>query len=97
VYDEAFSACYFVADLEQRLKEQIVNTTKQSLYRLIKNFIEHGVYTDLQCRARDKKLSTEMLKMINDELKENNEATARHLRVNVNGKVSKLEGGYIDN
>jgi len=73
-------AGYSVADIEQRLKEQKVTTTKRSLYRLIKKFKEYRVYTDLQRRARDKKLSRAMLKMINDELKENDEATASHLR-----------------
>jgi len=52
-----FNAGYSVAAIQQRLKEEDVIVTKRSLYRLIKKFKEKGVYTDLQRRARDKKLT----------------------------------------
>jgi len=85
------NAGYSVADIEQILKKQKVATTKRSLYRLIKKFKEHGVYTDLQRRARDRKITPEMLKMINDELKQNDEATARDLRAMLIEKYPDLE------
>ena len=69
-----FNAGYTVAAIQQQLKDEDVTVTKRSLYRLLKKFKEKGVYTDLPRRARDKKLTQEMLTMINNELEENDEA-----------------------
>ena len=80
-----------VTVIQQRLKEEDVIVTKRSLYRLIKKFKEKGVYTDLQRRARNKKLTPEMLAMINGELEENDEATARHLRAILIERYPELE------
>ena len=85
------NAGYSVADIEHILKKQKVATTKRSLYRLIKKFKEQGVYTDLQRRPRDRKITPEMLRMINDVLKENDEATARYLRAMLVEKYPYLE------
>ena len=82
---------YSVAAIQQRLKEEDVVITKRSLYRLVKKFKEKGVYKDLPRRAQDKKLTTEMLSMINNELKENDEATARYLRAMLIEKYPELE------
>ena len=86
-----FNAGYSVAAIQQRLKKEDVIITKRSLYRLIKKFKEKGVYSDLQRRAHNKKLTPEMLTMINDELEENDEATARHLRAMLIEKYPELE------
>ena len=73
-----FNAGYSIAAIQQRLKEKEVIVTKRSDH-LIKKFKEKGVYTDLPRNAHDK-LTPEMLTMINNELEENDEATARHLK-----------------
>ena len=57
-----------MAAIQQQLKEEDFTVTKRSLYRLLKKFKEKEVYTDLPRRARDKKLTPEMLTMINDNL-----------------------------
>ena len=75
-----FNAGYSVAAIQQRLEEEDITVTKKSLYHLIKKFKEKGVYTDLHQKARDKKLTPEMLTMMNNELLENDKATAKHLR-----------------
>ena len=62
-----FNAGYRAA-IQQQLKEEDVTVTKRSLYRLLKKFKERGVYTDLPRRARDKKLTPEILTIINDNL-----------------------------
>ena len=84
-------AGYSITAIQQRLKEEDVIVTKRSLYRFIKKFKENGVYTDLQRRARDKKLTPEMLTVINDELEQNDEATARYLRAMLTEKYPELE------
>ena len=86
-----FNAGYTVAAIQQQLKDEDVTVTKRSLYRLLKKFKEKGVYTDLPRRARDKKLTQEMLTMINNELEENDEATARHLKAMLIEKYPELE------
>ena len=84
---------YSVAAIQQRLKEEDVVITKRSLYRLVKKFKEKRVYNDLPRRAQDKnsKLTPEMLSMINNELEENDEATARYLRAMLIEKYLELE------
>ena len=73
-------AGYKIGDIQKRLEDENVCTTTRSLYRLIKKFKDTGRYTDLPRRARDKKLSPDMLAVMEDTLKENDEATASELR-----------------
>ena len=78
------------------MKEEDVIITKRCLYQLIKKFKKKGVYNDLQQRAWDKKLTPEMLIMINNELEENNEATASgYLRVISIEKYPELEATIL--
>ena len=86
-----FNAGYSVAAIQQRLKEEDVIVTKRSLYRLVKKFKEKGLYPDLPRRVLNKKLTPEMFTMINNELEENEEATARHLRAMLIEKYPELE------
>ena len=79
----AISMCtagYKVGEIQKRLEEEDVFTTTRSLYRLIKKFKDTGRYTDLPRRARDKKLSPDMLAIMDNTLKENDEPTASELR-----------------
>ena len=85
-----FNAGYSMAAIQQRLEEEDITITKRSLYRLIKKFKEKGVYTDLHRRERDKKLTQELLTMMNNELLENDEATARHFRAMLIEKYPEL-------
>ena len=86
-----FNAGYKVADIQERLEEENVFTTKGSLYRLLKKFKDTGVYTDRPRRARDKKLSPEMLAIINNMLEENDKITDRQLRRILVEKYPDLE------
>ena len=78
-----FTAGYKVGATQKRLEEEDVCITTRSLYRLIKKFKDTGGHDTLTCQlrqARDKKLSPDMLAIIDDTLKENDEATASELQ-----------------
>ena len=85
------NAGYKVGTIQKRLEEENVFTTTRSLYHLVKKFKDTGVYTDLPRQERDKKLSPEMLAIIDNTLKENDKATASELRKILVKKYPDLE------
>ena len=80
-----------VKKIESRLSEENVNTTRRSLYRLIQKFQQTKKYTDLHRRKREKKITQEMAIVMNSELEQNDEATARQLRSTLMEKYPALE------
>ena len=80
-----------VKKIESRLSEENVNTTWRSLYHLIQKFQQTKKYTDLHRRKREKKITQEMAIVMNSELEQNDEATARQLRSTLMEKYPALE------
>ena len=79
-----------VKKIESRLSEENVNTTRRSLYRLIQKCQQTKKYTDLHRRKREKKITQEMAIVMNSELEQNDEATARQLRSTLRLRVMRL-------
>lgn len=77
--------------IENHLRDEGTVVTRWSLQRLIKKYKETGLYTDLHCRIRDKKITDEMAVEINNELETNDETTARQLRNTLIEKHPGLE------
>ena len=74
------SSGFSVGKIKARLSEENVDVTRRSLYRLIKKFQQTNQYKDLHRRKREKKITPEMAIVMNNQLEENDEATARQLR-----------------
>ena len=68
-----------VRDIHKRLEEENFVVTKQTLYRLIQKFKRDGVIVDLPRRKRLRKITSEMLEMIDNALKQNDELTSQQL------------------
>ena len=68
-----------VRDIHKRLEEENCVVTKQTLYRLIQKFKRDGVIVDLPRRKRPRKITSEMLEMIDNALKQNDELTSQQL------------------
>ena len=68
-----------VRDIHKRLEEENFVVTKQTLYRLIQKFKRDGVIVDLPRRKRPRKITSEMLEMIDNALKQNDELTSQQL------------------
>ena len=74
-----------VRKIKSRLSEEKVYITRRSLYRLIKRFQQTNH------RKRDKKMTQEMAVVMNSELEQNDEATARQLRSTLMEKYPTLD------
>ena len=68
-----------ISNIRTRLQEENIFISRQSLYRLIRKFRNSAAIKDLHRRKRTKKLTNEMLQLINLELQGNDELTSRQL------------------
>ena len=68
-----------VRDIHKRLEEENFVVTKQTLYQLIQKFKRDGVIVDLPRRKRPRKITSEMLEMIDNALKQNDELSSQQL------------------
>ena len=71
---------YSIAEIKQRLSEENVTISLQSLFSLVKKYSETGKLIDMSRRTRRRKLTGEMTAMLNQLLSENDELTARRFR-----------------
>ena len=81
---------YSIPAIHERLKEQGISITKRSLYRLSKKFRESKSIMDLPRQKRTKKLTTDVLKAIDEEMENNDELTARQLRSRLQERFPSL-------
>ena len=77
---------YSVEEIKQKLEEENVCVTSRSLQRLLKKFQAHHIIKDLPRRKRPKKLSEEMIALLDDMLKDDDEMSARHIRCKLTEK-----------
>ena len=82
------SSGFSVGKIKTRLSEENVDVTRRSLYRLIKKFQQTNQYKDLHRRKREKKITPEMAIVMNNQLEENDKATATQ---HINGEISSSE------
>ena len=71
---------YSVAEIRKRLSEENIPVSSQALFNLIRKHHQTGKLLDLTRRARPKKLTQEMMKMLDEILSNNDEVTARQAR-----------------
>ena len=74
--DQGFS----VSRIITRLKQEQVLVSRQALYDLFKKHQETGCLADLPKRTRTRKITDEMLTIIDEALSNNDELTAREIR-----------------
>lgn len=74
------SSGYSVVQIRKRLSDENISVSSQTLFALIKKHRETGKLLDLTRRARPKKLTQEMMEMLNAALLNNDELTARQAR-----------------
>lgn len=74
------SSGYSVAEIRKRLSDENISVSSQVLFNLIKKHRETGKLLDFTCRARPRKLTQEMMEMLNEALSNNDELTARQAR-----------------
>lgn len=79
-----------VRDIQDRLGEEDVTVTRQTLYRLIQKFKSTGGISDLPRRKRPRKLTSEMLEIIDSALKQNDELTSEQLRCHLQERFPLL-------
>ena len=70
---------YCFKEVKRKLEEEDVCITSCSLQRLVKKFQTHHIIKDLPRRKRPKKLSEEMIALLDDMLKDDDEMTARRI------------------
>ena len=63
-----------------RLKQEQISVTCQALYNLLKKHYESGCVVDLPKWTRTRKISDEMVAIIDEALSDNDELTAREIR-----------------
>lgn len=68
-----------VVSIQKRLEEEDIITSKQTLYCLIRKFNTNDTIVDLPRRKRPRKLTSEMIEIIDHKLQENDELTAQKL------------------
>lgn len=71
---------YSIAEIKKRLNEENISISLQSLFNLVKKHNETGKLIDLPRRTRPRKLTREMMALLNQALSENDELTARKAR-----------------
>ena len=79
-----------VKDILKRLEEENVLVTRQTLYRLIRKFETRGMIADLPRRKRSRKITSEMLEIIDSELQQNDELTSQQLRSHLQERFPSL-------
>ena len=63
-----------------RLNQEQISITHQALYNLLKNHCESGCLVDLPKRSRIRKVSDEMVAIIDEALSNNDKLTAREIQ-----------------
>ena len=81
---------FSVRKIKTRLSKENVTITQRSLYRLISKFQQANQYNDLYWRKREKKITPKMAIVMNNQLEENDKATARQLRSTLMEKYPAL-------
>ena len=82
---------YSIAEIKQRLSEENISISLQSLFSLIKKYNETGKLIDMPRRTRPRKLTREMMAMLNQLLSENDELTSRRIRSSLLEKWPSLQ------
>ena len=70
---------YSVQEIKSRLEEESTFVSRQALYKLFRKFQTHQTYVDLPKGAPSRKLTTEMLRTMEQELSKNDELTATQI------------------
>ena len=84
-------AGHSVVDIRKCLSEENISISLQALYNLVKKYNETGKLLDLPRRTRPRKLTGEMMAMLNQGLSEDDELTARRARSLLLEKWSNLK------
>ena len=71
---------YSIQEIRERLAEENISISLQSLFNLLRKHKDTGHVLDLPRRAKPKKLNDEMRIFLNEALNENDELTARKAR-----------------
>ena len=71
---------YSLSSIRRRLLEEGISISLQALYDLIKKFREKGTFVNLPRRTRQRKITENMKKLIEEEMNKNDELTARRVR-----------------
>ena len=71
---------FSVSKILTRLKQEQISITRQTLYNLLKKHSESGCVVDLPKRTRTRKISDEMMAIIDEALSNKDELTAREIR-----------------
>ena len=82
---------YSIAEIKQRLSEENISISLQSLFSLVKKYNETGKLIDMPRRTRPRKLTREMMAMLNQLLSENDELTSRRIRSSLLEKWPSLQ------
>ena len=73
-------AGYSSSEICHRLKEEDIIVTVRSINRLLQKFQKHGCIRDLPRRKRQRKITDEMRKAINEMMEADDELTSTKLR-----------------
>ena len=71
---------YSVREIKKRLNEENISISLQALFNLVKKYSETGKLIDITRRTRPRKLTGQMMAMLNGALSEDDELTARRAR-----------------
>ena len=74
------SSGFSVSEIRKRLCDENISVSHQALCSLIKKHRETGKLLDFTRRARPRKLTQELMEVLNEALSENDELTARQAR-----------------
>ena len=80
-----------IAEIKKPLSEENISISLQSLFSLVKKYNETGKLIDMPRRTRPRKLTREMMEMLNQLLLENDELTARRTRSSLLDKWPSLQ------
>lgn len=74
------SGLYSIREIRRRLREESIFISLQALWNLVRKYRETGKVSDLPRRSRPRKLSQEMMDVLELAWSENDELTARQAR-----------------
>ena len=75
-----YQSGYSISKIRKRLSEENVSISSQALFNLVRKHRETGKLIDLPRRARPRKLSQEMVAVLEEAWCDNDELTARQAR-----------------
>ena len=82
---------YSVQDIQNRLAEENIYTSKVSIYKILRKYQHHRIITDCFRCSHTARLSSEQLKFINDSMARNDEITERQMHELLHEKWLSLE------